>query len=69
MNIGILDFNPQYEYMVVYKDKGDNTTNTWTLGESSLQMNYKQMKKDRDVEIIGIYQRLSDRQLLDIMTR
>lgn len=44
MDIGRLDLDPRFEYMVVYKDKRDNTVNTWTLGESALRINYKQMK-------------------------
>lgn len=69
MDIGRLDLDPRFEYIVVYKDKRDNTVNTWTLGESALRINYKQMKDSGDVEFLGIYQKLTDSQLLDIMTR
>lgn len=69
MNIGSLDLDPRYKYMIVYKDKRNNTINIWTLGESALQVNYKQMKNSGDVEFLGIYQKLTDNQLLDVMTR
>lgn len=69
MDIGRLDLDPRFEYMIVYKDKRDNTINTWTLGESALKVNYKQMKEGGSVEFLGIYQKLNDSQLLDIMTR
>ena len=69
MDIGRLDLDPRFEYMVVYKDKRDNTVNTWTLGESALRVNYNQMKESGNVEFLGIYQKLNDSQLLDIMTR
>lgn len=69
MNIGSLDLDPRFEYMIVYRDKRDNTVNTWTLGETALRVNYKQMKESGVVEFLGIYQKLTDSQLLDIMTR
>ena len=69
MNVGWLDFDPRPEYMVVYKDKRDNTINTWTLGESALRVNYKQMKESGVVEFLGIYKKLNDSELLDVMTR
>ena len=69
MDIGRLDLDPRFEYMVVYKDKRDKTVNTCTLGEGALQVNYKQMKESGNVEFLGIYQKLTDSQLLDIMNR
>lgn len=69
MKIGNLDFDPRCEYMVVYKDKRDDTINTWTLGESALRVNYRQMKESGYVEFIGIYRKLTDSDLLDIFTR
>ena len=69
MKLGRLDLDPRFEYIVVYKDKRDNTVNTWTLDEGALRVNYKQMKESGNVEFLGIYQRLTDSQLLDIMTR
>ena len=55
MDIGRLDLDPRCKYMIVYKDKKDNTVNTWTLGESAFRLNYKQMKESGDVEFLGIY--------------
>jgi hypothetical protein len=69
MEIGSLDFDPRCKYLLVYKDKRDNTFNTWALQESGLKYNYKQMKSSGYVEFLGIYQKLDDSQLLDIMTR
>lgn len=45
MKIGTLDLDPRYEYIIVYRDKRDSTINTWTLNESALQINYRQMKE------------------------
>lgn len=69
MEIGTLDLDPRWEYLLVYRDKRDNTVNTWTLGESAMRTNYRQMKASGDVEFLGIYKKLSDSELLDIMTR
>ena len=59
MKIGTLDLDPRYEYII----------NTWTLDESALQINYRQMKVSGNVEFLGIYKKLNDSQLLDIMMR
>lgn len=69
MKIGTLDLDPRYEYLIVYRDKRDNTINTWTLDESALQINYRQMKAGGNVEFLGIYKKLNDSQLLDVMTQ
>lgn len=69
IKLGRLDLDPRFEYIVVYKDKRDNTVNTWTLDEGALRVNYKQMKESGNVEFLGIYQKLTDSQLLDIITR
>ena len=69
MNLGQLDLDPRWDYLIVYKDKRDNTINTWTLGESALRVNYKQMKESGNVEFLGIYKKLNDSELLDVMTR
>lgn len=69
MNLGQLDLDPRWDYLLVYKDKRDNTINTWTLGESALRVNYKQMKESGNVEFLGIYKKLNDSELLDVMTR
>lgn len=49
MKIGTLDLDPRYEYIIVYRDKRDSTINTWTLNESALQINYRQMKGKRKI--------------------
>lgn len=69
MKIGTLDLDTRYEYIIVYRDKRDSTINTWTLNESALRINYRQMKESGNVEFLGIYKKLNDSQLLDIMTR
>ena len=69
MNIGTLDLDTRFEYIIIYKDKRDNTINTWTLHESSLRVNYKQMKESGNVEFLGIYKKLNDNQLLDVLVR
>ncbi len=69
MKIGTLDLDTRYEYIIVYRDKRDGTINTWTLNESALRINYRQMKESGNVEFLGIYKKLNDSQLLDIMTR
>jgi len=65
MKLGQLDLSPE-KYMLVYKRKDDGTINTWTLPEVSFQINYKQMKKD--VEFVGIYKKLTNDELLDVLT-
>ena len=37
--------------------------------ESALQINYRQMKAGGNVEFLGIYKKLNDSQLLDVMTQ
>lgn len=69
MKIGTLDLDPRYEYIIVYRDKRYSTINTWTLNESALQINYRQMKAGGNVEFLGIYKKLNDSQLLDVMTQ
>ena len=69
MKIGTLDLDPRYEYIIVYRDKRDSTINTWTLNESALQINYRQMKAGGNVEFLGIYKKLNYSQLLDVMTQ
>ena len=69
MKIGTLDLDPRDEYIIVYRDKRDSTINTWTLNESALQINYRQMKAGGNVEFLGIYKKLNDSQLLDVMTQ
>lgn len=65
MNLGSLDLDTRFEYLIVYKDKRDNTINTWTLG-CAFKLNYKAMMTDNNVEILGVYKKLSNSQLKDI---
>lgn len=67
MEIGSLDLDTRCKYMLVYKDKSDNTINTWTLQETGLRVNYPLMRKNENIEFLGIYRKLSDSELLDIM--
>ena len=62
MKLGLIDLSP-FEYLIVYKQNEE--LNTWTLNEGSFQMNYKQMKKDKSVEIISVYKRLSSEEIID----
>lgn len=69
MKLGRIDLDPRPEYMIVYEDKRNDTINTWTLDESALAVNYKQMKQNGNVEFLGIYQKIDNNQLLDILIR
>jgi SH3-like domain-containing protein len=60
--IGTIDLFP-FDYMISYKQNGE--LNTRTLPEESFQINYIQMKKDKTVEIISVYKRLSSEEILD----
>lgn len=62
MKLGTLDLDTRFEYLIIYKDKRDNTINTWTLG-IGFKNNYKSMMKDENVEILGVYKKLTDEQL------
>jgi hypothetical protein len=64
MKLGSIDLSP-FEYLIVYKKDGE--LNTWTLHEGAFQMNYKQMKKDKTVEFVSVYKRLSSEEILDKM--
>lgn len=66
MLIGTLDLDTRFEYLIVYKDKRDDTVNTWTLGVG-FKNNYKAMMSDNNVEILGVYKKLTDSQLEDIV--
>ena len=67
MNIGSLDLDTRFEYLIIYKDKRYNAINTWTLG-IGFKNNYKSMIKDDNIEILGVYKKLTDIQLEDIMS-
>jgi hypothetical protein len=62
MGIGSIDLSP-FDYMIVYKQ--DGKLYTWTLPEGLFQMNYKQMKKDKSVEIISVYKMLSADEIIN----
>ena len=68
MNLGQLDLDPRWDYLLVYKDKRDNTINTWTLG-IAFKNNYKSMLATDYVEILGVYKKLTDSQLEDIISK
>ena len=65
MEIGTLDLDTRFEYLLVYER--DGKVNTWTLEKSSLRVNYPYMKED-GVKFLGIYKKLTDSELLDIMS-
>ena len=62
MKLGTLDLDTRFEYLIIYKDKRDNTISTWTLG-IGFKNNYKSMMKDENVEILGVYKKLTEEQL------
>ena len=66
MEIGSLDLDTRFKYLLIYER--DGKLNTWTLGESGFKVNYPKMKKDKSVKFRGIYKKLTDTELLDIMT-
>ena len=66
MKLGTLDLDTKFEFLIVYKDKRDNTINTWTLG-AAFKMNYKSMIKDDNIEILGVYKKLNNEQLENII--
>lgn len=68
MNIGTLDFDTSFEYLVVFRRKSDNTINTWTLG-SGFKNNYKAIANDTNVEILGVYIKLTDNQVEEIINQ
>ena len=67
MKIGSLDLDTRFEYLIVYKDKRDDTISTWTLG-NAFKSNYKSMVKTDYVEILGVYKKLTDSQLKNIVS-
>lgn len=66
MKVGSLDLDTRFEYLIIYKDKRDGTTNTWTLG-IGFKNNYKSMINRDYIEILGVYKKLTDSQLEDII--
>lgn len=67
MKLGTIDLDTRFEYMIVYKEKSDGTVNTWTLGESGFAVNYESMRQRDDAEILGVYRKLNDKQISDIL--
>lgn len=67
MKLGTLDLDTRFEYLIVYKDRRDETINTWTLG-TAFRINYKSMLKTDYIEILGVYKKLTDSQLEDIIS-
>lgn len=68
MKIGSLDLDTRFEYLIIYRNKNDNTINTWTLG-IAFKSNYKSMLETDYVEILGVYKKLTDSQLEDIINK
>lgn len=68
MKLGSLDLDTRFEYLIIYKDKRDETINTWTLG-IGFRNNYKSMMNCDYVEILGVYKKLTDSQLEDIISK
>ena len=59
MKLGSLDLDTRFEYLIIYKDKRDDTVNTWTLG-IAFRNNYKLMIKTDYIEILGVYKKLTN---------
>ena len=68
MELGTLDLDTRFEYLIIYRNKNDNTINTWTLG-FAFKSNYKSMLETDYVEILGVYKKMSDKQLKDIVSK
>ena len=69
MKIGNIDYDERCEYIVIYKDKRDNTFNTWTLQESGLRVNYEQMHNNKDIEILGVYKKMQSDDISRLHTK
>lgn len=67
MKLGSLDLDTRFEYLIIYKDKRNDTINTWTLG-CAFKLNYQQMLQSDYVEILGVYKKLTNSQLEDIIS-
>lgn len=66
MTTGTVDCQP-LDFLIMYKRKDEDTINTWTIGLGALQVNYKQMKQDKNVEIVGVYKKLNVDEILDVI--
>lgn len=69
MKLKHIDLDPRYEYMMVYRDIRDDTISTRTLDEGATVVNYKQMKNSGNVEFFGIYRKLKDEEIMDMLIR
>ena len=63
MEIGSLDLDTRFDYLLVYER--DGKLHTWTLGKSGFRVNYPQMVKDKSVKILGVYKKMSDGEILN----
>lgn len=68
MMLGTLDLDTRFEYLIIYKDKRDGTINTSTSGVA-FSNHYKAMIHSDYVEILGVYKKLTDSQLEDIINK
>lgn len=66
MRSGTVDCQP-LDFLIMYKRKDEDTINTWTVGGGALQVNYKQMNQDENVEIVGVYKKLNVNELLEVI--
>lgn len=66
MKLGSIDLS-DYEYLIVYSNpKTPDVVETWTLPESSFQLNYKQMIKG-GCNIRNVYRRMTEKDLFRSM--
>lgn len=54
----------QLDYMVCYKRKETNTIEFVTYQEGALQVNYPMMMKDSKIEILNVYKKMNDKEVL-----
>jgi hypothetical protein len=50
--------------MVCYKRKETNTIESVTYQEGALQVNYPMMMKDSKIEILNVYKKMNDKEVL-----
>ena len=67
MELGTIDLDTRFEYMIIYKKKNEGTINTWTLGPVAFKRNYLSMKNDSNIEILGVYKDIFSNQWIDII--
>ena len=54
----------QLDYMVCYKRKETNQLESITYQEGAFQINYPMMVRDTNIEILNVYKRMSDKEVL-----